>query len=128
MKKSIGIIVILAILLVTCKNHPLDNPVDPESDNYVGFEFLDPDGDGIGSWEDVDDITIYEPADGTIISDTASPVLTIQLLNPELVTTYHIQISTDISFASNIVFDKSTLTSNVFTVPAGTLYGNNKRL
>ena len=47
MKKDIGIIIILSILLVTCKYHTLDNPVDPNSDNYVGVESVDLDGDGI---------------------------------------------------------------------------------
>jgi len=121
MKKSILILIVLSILFVTCDNHVFDNPVDPGSDTYTGVESEDFDGDGIGSYEDVDEIAITEPVDGVVITDTASPVLTIQLLNPEV---YRIQISTVSNFASDIVFDSATLTSNVFAVPAGILANN----
>ena len=124
MRKSIGIIIILSILLVTCKNHILDNPVDPEAENYVGVESVDLDGDGVGSYEDVDEIVIKNPSDGAVIFDIVNFKLIIQPLNPEKITKYHIQISTSSSFVSNIVFDDSTLTSNEFTVPAGILANN----
>ena len=120
MKKNIVIFLVFSVLLVTCKNHVFDNPVDPGSDTYTGVESVDFDGDGVGSYEDVDEIVIEGPVDGVVIMETASPILTIQLLNPEVITFYRIQISTDISFVSN-VFESSILTSNVFTVPAGTL-------
>ncbi len=45
MRKSIGIIIILSVLLVTCKNHVLDNPVDPEADNFQGFPVYSSDVD-----------------------------------------------------------------------------------
>ncbi len=121
MKKILILTLLILIIMTSCRD--IINPVDPESDNYVGFESLDYDGDGIGSYEDVDEIAIAGPENGIVITDTASTVLIIQLLNPEVVTFYRIQISTDSSFVSN-VFDSSTLTSNVFTVPAGTLANN----
>lgn len=40
MKKSIVLILVFSVLLVTCKNHVFNNPVDPGSDNYVGYESL----------------------------------------------------------------------------------------
>jgi formylglycine-generating enzyme required for sulfatase activity len=124
MKKSIILIIVFSILFITCNNHVFDNPVDPESEDYSGVDSVDTDGDGIGSYEDVDEVAIEGPVDGTVITDTAIPILSIQLLNPEVVTAYHIQISTDSGFSSNIVLDDSTLTSNILTVPAGTLANN----
>jgi formylglycine-generating enzyme len=124
MKKSIVLIIVFSILFITCNNHIFDNPVDPESEDFSGAESVDTDGDGNGLYEDVDEIVIEGPKDRIIITDTASPVLTIQLLNPEVVTAYHIQISIDSDFIYNIVLDDNTLSSNVFTITAGTLANN----
>ena len=124
MKISIIIILILSVFFITCSNHVFDNPVDPESDNYMGIESVDRDGDGVGSYEDVDEIAITDPVGGIVITDTASPTLTVQLLNPEVITFYRIQISTESDFTSDIVFDNSTLTSNIYTVPAGVFTNN----
>jgi len=108
--------------MVSCRE--IINPVDPESDLYIGHESIDNDGDGIGSYEDVDEITIARPSDGVSITDGTNPELTIQLLNPEVITAYRIQISTDSTFLSNIIFDDDSLLSNIFNVPAGTLANN----
>ena len=52
----LGISILMAIFF-SCK-HPLNNILDPASGEYIGIISADADGDGIGQWEDVDEISL----------------------------------------------------------------------
>ncbi len=113
-------LVFLSFILFNC-NGPLDfvNPVDPESDNYIGSESEDNDGDGIGQYEDVDEIELISPENGAVV-DTVEPILSVYRFNPGIVKKYWIQISlSDSDFESSIVLDYNDFTSNECTVPVG---------
>ncbi|MDC7126766.1 MAG: hypothetical protein PQJ46_14440 [Spirochaetales bacterium] len=125
MKKRIykkRIIVILVTLLmsnvISCQ-YDLDNPVDPEAASYIGTESIDEDGDGLGSYYDVDEISLSSPEDAEKI-EIINPTLVITAMDDDRVTTYWIQISTTISF-SNIVFEKNSYSSNSCYIPTGYL-------
>ena len=126
------IFVALAILLIlggflTCKNplHKFDNPVDPDSDNYIGVPSEDNDGDGIGQYDDVDEIVLISPENGTTVSELPL-LLTVYKFNPEKVKKYWIQVSTDNQdFDSGIVFDKDDYNSNECTISVDN-FENNK--
>jgi len=115
-------IVLLSTILfaLTCK-HPFNNPVDPDSEDYIGSESKDNDGDGIGQWEDVDEIVLLRPGNGGIVSTTI-PTLLVYKFNPEKVKRYWIQISSSgVDFDSSIVFSKDNYYSNECIIPAGLL-------
>ena len=126
------IVVALAILLIfggflTCKNplHKFDNPVDSDSDNYIGVPSEDNDGDGIGQYDDVDEIVSISPENGTTVSELPL-ILTVYKFNPEKVKQYWIQVSTDNQdFDSGIVFDKDDYNSNECTISVDN-FENNK--
>jgi hypothetical protein len=132
MKKIILFLLVIIIVFTACDLvAPLDleeidrtNEYDPEGEDFSGTETVDTDGDGISSWEDVDEIQIEGSDEEIVYIDINSIVLIIKQLNPEVITAYRIQISTDNNFASNIVLDEPALDSNEFTVPAGTLANN----
>lgn len=106
------------LLLSTCRN-PL-NPVDPEGDEYVGYESVDSDGDGIGSYDDVDEISLLRPENDTTL-DTVIPTLVVYQFNPDKITAYHIQINTSSDFTGTMILDKEDYPSNSCIVPTGKL-------
>ena len=117
--------VFLLIILFSCSDWPLLNPIDPESPNYIGQLSKDLDGDGIGQYADVDDITLIGPEDGSALS--ADDVLTITPFKAGLVSTYRIQIATDKDnfSASTIVFQDDSRENKISLPPltqAGTYY------
>jgi len=113
--KKIVIITFLTLFIMSsCRD--LINPVDPESDLYIGYESKDDDGDGIGQYEDVDEIELVSPADGDIIRDFPL-TLSTNPFNLDKITKFHVQVSTNIDFASNnIVFDNEKSDSNKYTI------------
>jgi len=116
---------LISAVFLTCKRHPLTNPVDPESENYIGYESIDNDGDGIGQWEDVDEIVLISPENGDTVT-TISPTLFVYKFNPEKINKYRIQISTSNNdFDAQIIFSKEDYTSNECTIPFGVLDDNN---
>jgi len=120
MKKFIlfGIGVVLFILY-SC--HQPTNLVDPKSNNYIGEEVIDADGDGVGNYYDVDEISLESPNDGSELN-TTTPELTVYKFDENTVNKYHIQISTDKNnFADHIVFEKDSYDSHQCIVPANTL-------
>jgi hypothetical protein len=126
-------------ILATCLNplHELNNPVDEESDSYVGEPSEDLDGDGIGQYEDVDDVVLLEPKDGATVP-TATPLLSIYPFNSEKIKQYWIQIAAaesdfdafdqgTMSFSSTAIpFSKDTYYSNKCAVPPGVLQNNTR--
>jgi hypothetical protein len=115
---------LISLLLFSCR-HPFVNPVDPESEEYIGTESKDNDGDGIGQWEDVDEITLVSPKHGETI--TKFPLtLTTYMLNPENVRRYWIQISTsNATFESpELIFSNDDYSTNECEIPPGTLTSN----
>jgi hypothetical protein len=114
---------LFASLLFSCR-HPVTNPLDPKSEDYAGFVSLDNDGDGIGQWEDVDEVSLMSPGDGSSVN-TKSLVLIVSKFNPKKIQKYWIQLSTStISFDGSIVFSKEDYSSNECTVPADLLVHN----
>lgn len=102
------------------------NPIDPEAENFIGAASIDTDGDGIGQWEDVDEIRALEPADGSILA-TVSPTFTLTQFNPAVVTRYRFQVATEPEFGpGSVVWDRSDASSNSVTLPLG--YLENHRL
>lgn len=124
--RRLALITALMLTFVSCQQRMLLNPIDPESDNYVGSHSMDADGDGIGQWEDVDEIQALEPADGSILS-TVSPTFTLSEFNPAVVTRYRFQVATNPEFApGSVVWDQSDASSNRVRLPLG--YLENHRL
>ena len=117
----IGVLAVTSILF-TC--FPFNHPLDPESENYIGFESEDNDGDGIGQWGDVDEIELIAPADGETI--TTLPVCLItNKFNPDKIWKYWIQLSTsDSDFDGSIVFSKDDYASNECVIPPGVMSVN----
>lgn len=108
---------LVASLLFTCR-HPFTNPLDPASgDDYVRYESVDIDGDGIGQWEDVDDITLLSPKDGETITKLPLTLVTYRL-NPENVRRYWIQISANSNFEGEAFFwSKNDYLANECEIP-----------
>ncbi len=125
-KRIVGALVLLLILggFLTCKNplHKFDNPVDPDSDNYIGVPSEDNDGDGIGQYDDVDEIVSISPENGTTVSELPL-LLTVYKFNPEKVKQYWIQVSTDESFSATVV-NKNDYSSNECAVSSGIIENN----
>ncbi len=120
MKRIVYVLIALFSLMaiLTCKNplHPFTNPVDELSDNYTGIPSEDNDGDGIGQWEDVDEITLTSPQDGGTITELPL-VLTMFQFNPEKINKYWVQISLNAeNFDAEIVYDKTDHNSNECTI------------
>jgi hypothetical protein len=114
---------LIVILLVTSCNDlfkwTLDNPVDPDSDSYIGTPSTDIDGDGIGSYEDVDDIILESPISGSVISENGVS-LVVNKFNPDHVNRYWIQIATDESdFENTLVLDKDDWDNHEYPITFG---------
>jgi len=106
MKKIIILISIIFLFILSCDNRLLLNPVDPESELYTGEPSLDNDNDGIGQYEDVDEIQLVSPELGETISQD-NLVLTVNKFNPDVISKYWIQIASDESdFDGTIVYEK----------------------
>ena len=120
MKRMVCVLIALLSLMaiLTCKNplHPFTNPVDELSDNYTGIPSEDNDGDGIGQWEDVDEITLISPQEGETITELPL-VLKMFQFNPEKINKYWVQISLNAeNFDVEIVYDKNDHNSNECTI------------
>ena len=114
----------LVLVHLTCTRHPLINAVDPLAESYIGYESLDGDGDGIGGWEDVDEITLLFPESATPVS-SVTPTLITRMLNPDAVTKYWIEIATSSDFSEGtMVLSKNDFTTNECVVPKGYLENN----
>ena len=115
MRKLLIIASLILFIITSCRE--LINPVDPESDLYIGKPSVDVDGDGIGQYEDVDEITLISPQNGATVTEFPL-VLETYKFNPEKVRKYWIQISTSNSdFENELVFSKDDYTSNECEVP-----------
>jgi len=105
MRKVLTIILFTLFAMSSC--HELTNILDPESDDYIGFPSIDLDGDGIGQYDDVDEIELISPDDRAVLNKF--PItLSTNLFNPEKVTKYRIQVSSNMYFdLQSIVYDNS---------------------
>ncbi len=125
-KRIVGALALLLILggFLTCKNplHKFDNPVDPDSDDYIGVPSEDNDGDGINRYEDVDEIVLISPENEATVSELPL-LLTVYKFNPEKVKQYWIQVSTDESFSATVV-NKNDYSSNECAVSSGIIENN----
>jgi FG-GAP repeat/Divergent InlB B-repeat domain len=101
---------VVIIFVTSCDNMfgwNMDNPIDPDSEQYIGTPSIDRDGDGIGSYEDIDEIELVSPSSGSIIADS-SRSLSISEIKPGLIKRYWIQIATDKSdFENTLVLDNN---------------------
>ena len=115
-------VLVLALAgLTTCRLHLFSNPLDPDSEDYIGRESLDSDGDGIGQWEDVDEVVGRSPADGATVN-TLTPTVSVVEFNPQKVKRYWIQVSLSGSrFESGMVFTKDDYPSHECAIPSGKL-------
>jgi len=109
MKKILIFTFLILIVLISCRD--IINPVDPKSDLYIGEPSVDIDGDGIGQYEDVDEIKLAFPVDGEIISQFPI-VLSTNSFNLEKITKFHVQVSTNIDFSGTNIIDNDEFTSN----------------
>ncbi|MBN2352841.1 MAG: SUMF1/EgtB/PvdO family nonheme iron enzyme [Spirochaetales bacterium] len=119
--KGIAFFTLAMPLLVLFSCHDFNSPIDPASDNYNGIVSDDGDGDGIPRWRDVDEIGLIAPGNGALLSATP-PTLSVYKFDTRIINTYWIQISSsDTDFSGNIVYEKNDCSSNVCSVPGGTL-------
>jgi hypothetical protein len=105
------LIIIVSILFVV-----MGCSITAEDPDWTDF-----DGDGISGYDDIDDILIIPLDDSTF--STLTPVLTIKLMNPDIVSRYWIQIFPRYdNFEEFILFDKDDYTTNECLIPEGILY------
>ena len=97
----------------------LNNPVDPEAQSYTGQPSVDGDGDGLGQYADVDEITLSSPANGSTLR-TLVPTLAVRLLDPTRVGRYWVQVATESTFAAPVL-SIDTYTSESCAIPSGEL-------
>lgn len=115
------IILLLPVGLAGCLRHPLVNPVDPFGDSYIGYDSLDRDGDGVGGWEDVDEIDLEAPDISAVLGST-TPTLVVRLFNPDVVSKYWIEIATDSTFSpESTIYSNDAFSSNECAIPEGYL-------
>ena len=123
-RRLVLILTALAVVLSACQRRVWLNPIDPEGENYIGFDSRDADGDGIGQWEDVEEMAPAAPSDAAIIS-TVSPTFSLTSFNPEIVTLFWFQVADDPSFApESLVWDRRDTSTNTLTLPLGYLKNN----
>ena len=116
MKKTLIFVSMILLIIASCDNRLLVNPVDPESDQYIGTPSVDLDGDGIGQYEDVDEIVPVSPVDGEIISQFPI-VLSTNPVNPDEINQFWIQVATVNDFSEvSIVYENDGFTSNECTI------------
>lgn len=117
---------LLLLFNTTCVQIPagpdFDNPLDPDSLNYIGTPSVDRDGDGIGGYRDVDEIFLIFPEDDAVMFNDTFDFIVYEF-DPSLVNRYHIQVSTTKYYFENaIVHENDDIGSNVYTLPAGILW------
>src|SRR5512138_18987 len=106
---SLGVIIVLAFL-TNC--HEFSNPVDAESDNYLGFESFDFDNDGVPSYQDVDDIYPIYPENGWIFTQLPVALVTNEVDSSRIIK-FIIQVTTDENFC---VYKEFCFKTNTFHV------------
>ena len=117
-KKILIIASLILFIMTSCRE--LINPVDPESALYIGKPSVDIDGDGIGQYEDVDEINLISPENGATVTEFPL-VLETYKFNPEKVQKYWIQISTSSSdFENMMIFSIDDYPSNECEIPRAT--------
>ena len=81
---------VFGILFASC--FPFTNPLDPLSSEYIGSPSVDLDGDGIGSYRDVDDFHLIAPEkDVVIVEDQVT--LQCSMIDPSYNSLYRFQVS-----------------------------------
>jgi len=99
------IIIILVLFGCTVVEEPaFNNPVDPDSANYIGHSSEDFDEDGIPTYLDIDEIFLISPKNGDTI-DTLTPELKVNQFDPNVVLNYWIQVSTSKDNFENCHYD-----------------------
>jgi alpha-tubulin suppressor-like RCC1 family protein len=129
MKKCLQGVMTLALILlwIGCPNplrRAFDNPVDDDSNTYIGTPSEDNDGDGIPQYEDVDEIILLSPGDGQAVTKLPISLVTNKF-DPAKVQRYWIRIATFGSdFDGSVIFSKDDYATNECGVPAGVITEN----
>ena len=123
----VAVILVVILVLTTCdlfspaelEEILQDNPLDPDSAEYIGVVSTDADGDGVGDYEDVDEIVLVSPQNGTTIDDI-TPELTVGLKSDALGCSYCFAVSAHPDLSNPIILVTDS-TTNRYAIGAGLL-------
>jgi uncharacterized delta-60 repeat protein len=130
MKRGLQAVTALFFVIVCldCPNplrRSFNNPVDPDSDTYIGYPSEDNDGDGIPQYEDVDEIVLLSPPNGATIKKMPLMLIT-SIFDPAKVKKYWIQIATSNNdFDGSTIFSEDDYVVNNCVLPPGFVEENN---